>query len=139
MKLNNAIGLSEKVVPIISDKPIAKKLRQYRGINFLILDEGEPPDIHGIPKDLEAYGRGWVDKDTNSIELDGGPQGSRQGHPSSAANGFYWGADYDKIWKYDGGSRKGVIYLRGRAGTPTSFLERNIETIMGMIFKRLPR
>ena len=30
----------------------------YRGIHGVILDENEPPDVHGIPKDLEAYGRG---------------------------------------------------------------------------------
>lgn len=139
MKINEAIQLSEKTVPITSEKPIAKKLRQYRGINFLVLDEKEPPDVHGIPKDLEAYGRGWVDKSTNSIQIDGGPQGSRQGHPSSAINGFYWGADYDKVWEYQNVKKKGVIYVRGRAGTPTSFLEKNIEAILNNIFKRLPR
>jgi len=131
--------LNEKTVPIISDAPIAKKLRQYRGINFLVLDEGEPPDVHGIPKELEAYGRGWVDKNSNAIDIDGGPSGSAQGHPSSAENGFYWGADYDKEWTFQGEKKKGVIYVRGRAGTPTAFLEKNINAILDMIFKRLPR
>jgi len=137
MKLYQA--LNEKTVPIASEKPLAKKLRQYRGINFLVLDEGEPPDVHGIPKELEAYGRGWVDKNTKSIQIDGGPQGSAQGHPSSAEQGFYWGADYDKEWVFQGQKKKGVVYVRGRAGTPTSFLENNVNTILEMIFKRLPR
>ena len=132
-------SLQEKTVPIISDKPLAKKLRQYRGINFLVLDENEPPDVHGIPKDLEAYGRGWVDKNSNSIQIDGGPQGSAQGHPASAENGFYWGADYDKEWTFQGEKKQGVIFIRGRAGTPTQFLERNVNAILEMIFKRLPR
>lgn len=137
MKIYDA--LNEKTVPITSDKPLAKKLRQYRGINFLLLDEGEPPDVHGIPKELEAYGRGWVDKNTKSIEIDGGPQGSAQGHPSSAEQGFYWGADYDKEWIYQGEKKKGVVYIRGRAGTPTAFLENNVNAILELVFKRLPR
>lgn len=132
-------SLQEKTVPIVSDRPIAKKLRQYRGINYLLLDEGEPPDVHGIPKELEAYGRGWADKNTKSIEIDGGARGSSQGHPTTAENGFYWGADYDKVWNFQGDQKKGVVYIRGRAGTPTQFLERNAEAILNMIFKRLPR
>lgn len=137
MKINDV--LNEKVVPIVSDKPIAKKLRNYRGINFLVLDEREPPDVHGIPKELEAYGRGWYDNKENAIQIDGGPGGSSQGHPTTAENGFYWGADYDKAWEHQGEQKKGVIYVRGRAGTDTKFLEKNIFQIMEMIFKRLPR
>jgi len=131
--------LNEKTIPITSDKPIAKKLRQYRGVNYIILDEGEPPDVHGIPKELEAYGRGWVDKNSKSFQIDGGPQGSAQGHPPTAENGFYWGADYDKEWIFQNEKKKGVIYVRGRAGTSTEFLEKNIVTILELIFKRLPR
>ena len=137
MKLNEV--LNEKTVPIISDTPIAKKLRQYKKINFLVLDENEPPDVHGIPKELEAYGRGWVDKNTKSIQIDGGATGSTSGHPPTAEEGFYWGADYDKIWTFQGDQKKGVVYIRGRAGTSTQFLERNINAILEMILKRLPR
>lgn len=136
MKLQD---LLEKTVPITSDKPIAKKLRQYRNVNFILLDEGEPPDVHGIPKELEAYGRGWVDKETNAIELDGGQSGSSQGHPSTAKYGFYWGADLQKVWSFQGSKKNGVIYIRGRAGTPTEFLEKNLIAILELIFKRLPR
>lgn len=132
-------SLQEKTVAVVSDKPLAKKLRNYRGINFIVLDESEPPDVHGIPKELEAYGRGWVDRKSNSIQIDGGPAGSSQGHPTTAENGFYWGADYDKMWEYQGDQKKGVIFIRGRAGTPIQFLERNVNAILEMIFKRLPR
>ncbi len=136
MKINDI--LNEKVVPIVSDKPIAKKLRNYRGINFLVLGEREPPDVHGIPKELEAYGRGGFEKD-GSIFIDGGPSGSSQGHPETITNGFYWGADYDKAWEFNGEQKKGVIYVRGRAGTDEKLIERNIFPIMDIIFKRLPR
>jgi hypothetical protein len=132
-------ALSERTIPVVSDKPIAKRLRQYRGINYIVLDEKEPADVHGIPKELEAYGRGWVDKRTGRLEIDGGPQGSRTGHPTTAEEGFYWGADYDKSWQFQGEQKQGVIYIRGRAGTSTQFLERNVMQILDLIFKRLPR
>lgn len=137
MNLLNA--LNEKTIPVVSDNPIAKKLRQYRGINFIVLDEGEPPDVHGIPKELESYGRGWVDKITNSIEVDGGPAGSGQGHPATAVNAFYWGADYDREWEFQGKKQQGVMFIRGRAGTQIQFLEKNIYSILNLIFKRLPK
>ena len=131
--------LDEKTIPVASEKPIAKKLRQYRGINYIILDEKEPPDVHGIPKELEAYGRGWKEKRSRRIMIDGGPTGSTAGHPPSAEEGFYWGADYDKVWQFEGERKKGVIYVRGRAGTSVKFLEGNIIDILELIFKRLPR
>ena len=137
MKLQDA--LDEKTIPVASEKPIAKKLRQYRGINYIILDEKEPPDVHGIPKELEAYGRGWKDKRSGRIDIDGGATGSTSGHPPTAEEGFYWGADYDKTWQFEGEQKKGVIYVRGRAGTSVQFLETNIVTILELIFKRLPR
>lgn len=137
MKFKSA--LNEKTIPVASDKLIAKQLRQYRGINYIILDEGKPPDVHGIPKELEAYGRGWRDKKTGGLEIDGGAQGSSQGHPPTAEEGFYWGADYDKVWTFQGKQRKGVIYVRGRAGTSAAFLEKTIIQILELIFKRLPR
>lgn len=137
MNLNDA--LNEKTIPVVSEKPLARKLRMYRGINFIILGEEEPPDVHGIPKSLEAYGRGWVEKKDNEIIIDGGPMGSSQGHPPTALQGFYWGADYDKIWEYEGKRQRGVIYIRGRVGTDPKWFERNVETILELIFKRLPK
>jgi hypothetical protein len=104
-----------------------------------VLDEREPPDVHGIPKELEAYGRGWKDKRSGRIEVDGGGTGSSQGHPNTAEEGFYWGADYDKVWQFEGEQKTGVIYVRGRAGTSVQFLESNIVAILELIFKRLPR
>lgn len=141
MKIRTIIEeiLQERKIPITSNTPLAKRLREYRGINYIIMDEVAPPDVHGIPKGLEAYGRGWLDKNSKTIQIDGGPQGSAQGHPSSAEQGFYWGADYDKVIEDGGEKKKGVIYIRGRAGTSTQFLEKNVQEILGLIFKRLPR
>lgn len=136
MELHNL--LFELRIPITGKTKAGKKLRMYRGINFLVLDEQEPPDVHGIPKEMEAYGRGWLEDD--QIMLDGGPQGSNQGHPKTAKQGFYWAADYDKLWKdVDGNIKKGVLYIRGRAGTSKDWLERNVIKIIQLIFERLPR
>lgn len=130
--------LNEKRIPITGNTRTGKKYRMYRGVTYLVLGEDEPPDVHGIPKEMEAYGRGWVENGT--IHIDGGPSGSRQGHPSTAKNGFYWAVDYDKIWTdKNGEKRKGVAYIRGRAGTDNSFLEKNIIQILELMFKRLPK
>ena len=128
--------LKEKQIPITGATQAGKKFVQYRGIHGIILDENEPPDVHGIPKELEAYGRGGFYKD-GSIFIDGGPQGSKQGHPSTIENGFYWGADYDAPW----GKNKGVFYLRGRAGTDLNSVlnPQLLNQIMELVFKRLPR
>lgn len=139
--------LQEIRVPITSNSKIATKLREYRGINLLVLGEGEPPDVHGIPPNLEAYGRGgfFVDPSgSRTLWIDGGPQGSRQGHPTKTGDkqfvdGFYWGADYDIAWKSnDGIQRKGIMYIRGRAGTNEEYLQKNVQLILEYIFKKLP-
>lgn len=136
MNFNRA--LTEKVLPITGETRLGKKYRLYRGITYLVLGEEEPPDVHGIPKDMEAYGRGWFSNE--QIFVDGGPSGSSQGHPPSAKDAFYWAADYDKIWTgKDGKDRKGAIYVRGRAGTSTTRLEKNILHILDKIYKRLPK
>jgi hypothetical protein len=130
--------LDEKRVPITGATRTGKKYNMYRGLTYLVLGEAEPPDVHGIPKQMEAYGRGWVQN--GRIQIDGGPQGSRQGHPTTAENGFYWAADYDAVWTgQDGKKRKGIMYIRGRAGTSEDWLEKNIITILEMVFKRLPK
>ena len=131
--------INEKSVPIVSNSPLAKRLRDYRGVNVLVLGETEPPDVHGLPPDMEAYGRGWFDQNYKPY-IDGGPAGSSQGHPNYAKDGFYWGADYDAIWTgSDKVKRKGIIYIRGRAGTNEDVIEDYIEEILTLIFKRLPR
>ena len=137
MKFNKA--LNERAIPIISNSPLAKRLRDYRGVHVIVLGEKEPPDVHGIPKDMEAYGRGWFNKN-GSISIDGGATGSREGHPSYAIDGFYWGYDLDAKWRgSDGEIRKGIIYVRGRAGTNEQMLEDNLTKILNLIFKRLPK
>lgn len=131
--------LKELSLTLTAKTPIGKKLKQYRGINYIVLDEHEPPDVHGIPKELEAYGRGWLNPE-GTIEIDGGPRGSTQGHPTRASQGFYWGADYDKAWRdSEGKQHTGVIYIRGRAGTSEEWIKRNVYNILNMIFNRLPR
>jgi len=131
--------LTELALTLTAKTPIGKKLKQYRGVNYIVLGENEPPDVHGIPKQLEAYGRGWLNPD-GRIEVDGGSHGSAQGHPNRASQGFYWGADYDKAWRSpDGKMLKGVIYVRGRAGTDENWIKRSIYTILNLIFNRLPR
>ena len=128
--------LQERRIPITGSTRTGKKFVNYRGIHGIVLDENEPPDVHGIPKELEAYGRGGF-YPTGKIFIDGGPNGSSQGHPNNIENGFYWGADYDAQW----GKHKGVFYLRGRAGTDlNSILTPELLTqIMELVFKRLPR
>jgi hypothetical protein len=129
MLLEKVLDIVEKRVPITGNTRIGKRLRQYRGINYLVLGENEPPDKHGIPKELEAYGRGWQSRRTGQIVIDGGRSGSSSGHPNDATNAFYWGADYDK----------NVMYVRARNEADEQFLENNIEHILELIFKRLPR
>jgi len=139
--------LQELRVPITSNSKIATKLRDYRGINLIVLGEKEPPDVHGIPSNLEAYGRGGFFTDQSGAKtlwIDGGPSGSSQGHPQKAndkqfVEGFYWGADYDISWKDNSDTqRKGIIYIRGRAGTNEEYLQQNIQLILENIFKKLP-
>jgi hypothetical protein len=133
---------TEDYIPLINPKLEAKykvisRLKNYRGITYLVLNESDPPDAIGIPPELEAYGRGgWID---GKLWLDGGPQGSSSGHPHKVEDGFYWGADYDKLWKdRDGQTHKGVMWVRGRAGTSDETIQNNVIDILEAIFKRLP-
>jgi len=128
--------LKEKKINITGATRAGKKFVQYRGIHGIVLDENEPPDVHGIPKDLEAYGRGGFYND-GSIFIDGGGSGSSQGHPTTITNGFYWGIDREAPW----GDKTGVFYLRGRAGTDlVNVLDSNkLNSIMELVFKRIPR
>jgi hypothetical protein len=128
--------LNEKKIPISGTTLVGKKFVKYRGINGIVLDENEPPDVHGIPKDLEAYGRGGFYKD-GGIFIDGGGTGSAVGHPSEIENGFYWGVDKEAEWN----GKKGLFYLRGRAGTKlTEILDAKLlSKIMELVFKRIPR
>lgn len=118
--------LNERKIPV-TGKTLAGKKLLIRGIQVIYLDEGQPPDVHGIPRDLEAYGRGGF---TNGkLWLDGGSMGSSSGHPNFIQNGFYWGADYDKK----------ILYIRGRAGTNEQLLDTNLELIINNLFPKLPK
>ena len=88
--------LQEKQISVTNSTSQGKKLLMYRGIRVIYLDEGDkPPDVSGIPKDMDAYGRGEFDKN-GKIYVDGGGTGSSQGHPPWTVNGFYWSANYQK-------------------------------------------
>lgn len=137
MKFERA--LQEKRVPITGTTRTGKKYNLYRGITYLILGEHEPPDVHGIPKEMEAYGRGGFTKE-GKIFIDGGPSGSNQGHPPTIEDGFYWAVDQDALWSgQDGKKRKGIMYIRGRAGTNEKRLEQHTIEILELIFKRIPK
>lgn len=138
MKFNQVYN--ENKIQLTSSTPLTKRLRDYRGLNFIFLDENEPPDVHGIPAELEAYGRGGIVKKDNSIWIDGGATGSTSGHPAFIEEGFYWGADYDAKWTgSDGRKRRGIMYIRGRVGTNMDLLEARLKEILTYIFKKLPR
>ena len=105
-----------KINPNSSSRQSKKLL--MRGITVVMLDEGLPPDVHGIPPEDDAYGRGGFIN--GQLWVDGGPQGSANGHPSTIRNGFYWAADQDKR----------ILWIRGRAGTDSSILESNLLAII---------
>jgi len=122
--------LLEKRIPVTGSTIQGKKLMMYRGIKVIMIDEGEPQDVHGIPSNMDAYGRGWFDKN-GIISVDGGPSGSMQGHPAWAVNGFYWSADYSRA----------ALWIRGRAGTNEETLStaQNLLKIIDLVFPRLPK
>jgi len=139
MKFKRALG--EERFAITDKTKTGKKYNLYKGITYLVLDEKEPPDVHGIPPEMEAYGRGGFMAD-GSIFVDGGPSGSSTGHPSNPGfnNGFYWAVDQDAVWTgQDGEKRKGVIYIKGRVGTDYNLLKKNALNIMELLFKKIPR
>mgnify|MGYP001240563290 CR=1 FL=1 len=75
-----------------------------RGIKLIKIDEGNVPDVHGIPPGYDHYGRGGFEKSSGRVWLDGGPSGSATGHPNYIENGFYWGIKYPE----------NTLYLAGR-------------------------
>jgi hypothetical protein len=89
------------------------------------------PDVHGIPDGYNTYGRGGVYKD-GSLFIEGGPQGSRNGHPSDIHHGFYWGSFIGK----DG---KGYVAIRGRANTSSENISKMEIPITKEILKKLPK
>ena len=100
-----SITFNEKTIPLTgaSQSKLVRKLRRL-GVKELDIEEGLPPDVHGMPDGFIAYGRGGINSQ-NQIEILGGWNGSSQGHPAYLHDGFYWGISED-----------GDLYLRGRAG-----------------------
>ena len=112
-----------------------------KGVVMLAIEEhGQPQDVMpGPPNGYIAYGRGWVDRRSQSIAVDGGPNGSGSGHPPTAQMGFYWGVTEENPPHSPGR----VLFLRGRSGaTPEeyeNFFKRNISMILDDVYKRVPR
>jgi len=104
----------------------SKKLL-IKGITVVMVDEGAPPDVHGIPPNDDAYGRGGFIN--GQLWVDGGPSGSAQGHKNLTKEGFYWAAEQSKK----------ILWIRGRAGTNSSVLESNLLNIIDAVFPRIPK
>jgi hypothetical protein len=115
--------------------PIMKRLNS-KGYKLVILGsdaDKELPDVHGIPKGYDTYGRGGVNRD-NTLFMEGGINGSSSGHPSTLKFGFYWGT---KIITTKNQEELGIVYVRGRAGVSEQQIQ-NIEIpILDWVSKKL--
>jgi hypothetical protein len=112
--------------------PTMKRLA-VKGYKLVILGndaDRELPDVHGIPSEFLTYGRGGVDRD-GSLFMEGGPQGSSSGHPSTLRFGFYWGTKTVK--------GEGIVYVRGRAGVSEEDIRKVEIPIIDWISKKVPR
>ena len=120
--------LCERELPTTLNHPAMKLLNQ-KGYSLVVLppkSDRELPDVHGIPPDCIAYGRGGVLG--GQLWMEGGQQGSASGHKDGTKNGFYWGAKED-----------GKIYVRGRAGVSEQDLTKMEIPIIAWISKHVPR
>jgi hypothetical protein len=116
----------------MTSNPVMKRLA-VKGYKLVVLGndaDKELPDVHGIPKDYETYGRGGVDRD-GSLFMEGGQQGSSSGHPSTLRFGFYWGTKTIK--------GQGIVFVRGRAGVTEAEIRKVEIPIIDWISKKVPR
>ena len=123
--------LNEKELPTTINHPAMKTLK-LKGYKMVILppeSDRELPDVHGIPDDCIAYGRGGVLG--SQLWMEGGTQGSKVGHRDGTKDGFYWGAKEES----DGGK----IYVRGRAGVSERDLAKMEIPIVNWISAKVPR
>jgi len=100
-----------------------------RGVKLIKIDEGNVPDVHGLPPGYDHYGRGGFEKTSGKIWMDGGPQGSATGHPNYIENGFYWGIKYPE----------NTLYLAGRVRGEdnTARLAKNLGSIIVAICSKI--
>jgi len=117
--------------------PAMKRLRA-KNYDYVILppeSDSSLPDVHGIPEDCLAYGRCGVYRN-GQLFMDGGPNGSRTGHPSNLEWGGYWGA---KEQRNKQNQSIGVIYVRGRAGVSEKQIQRAEVPICDWISRNIPK
>lgn len=122
----------------------AELLKQYgslgqrfkkRGYNLVVIDEGDPQDVHGKPKHLNAYGRAWIKN--GALHVEGGYGGHREGHPRNIDYGFFWALDLDARRKDNTGQVRevGTIYLKGRGSTRIPNNDRFVNLFLKEIYK----
>jgi hypothetical protein len=131
--------LSEKVLPTqqYAGKFQAMKRLQVKGYQLVILGndaDRELPDVHGRPPQYDTYGRGGKRRD-GSLFMEGGPQGSRSGHPTDLEWGFYWGTRTEKTQQ----GEVGLVFVRGRAGVSENDIVSIAVPIVDWISKVAPK
>jgi hypothetical protein len=131
--------LFERVYQVakMTGNPVMKRLA-VKGYRLVVLGndaDKELPDVHGIPRGYDTYGRGGVDRD-GSLFMEGGPQGSSSGHPSTLRFGFYWGT---KTVTDNNRQEAGIVYVRGRAGVSEEEIRKVEVPILDWISKKVPR
>jgi hypothetical protein len=135
--------LEEEVIftPKKQTVPIFKNLLINRGVMVVLANEKYLPDTYKTPEGYDSYGRGWLDKRSGRIDIDGGIQGSMSGHPQTASNNFYWASKYSAPYKdlESGKTYNGVLYISGKTHDSEKWIEQNIVQIVTMINRKLPQ
>jgi hypothetical protein len=144
MKFVDIVKVLEEEVILTPKKqavPIFKNLLINRGVMVVLANEKYLPDTYKTPEGYDAYGRGWLDRKTARIDIDGGIQGSMSGHPSTASNNFYWASRYSAPYKdlQSGKTYNGVLYISGKTHDSEKWIEQNIVQIVTMINRKLPQ
>jgi hypothetical protein len=108
MKFEKALNEAQiKVNPTSNGTGVLTVMQRLwaKGIKIVYIDEGIMPDVQKeVPPGYDLYGRGGFFKDNGGIYIQGGAAGSKDGHPSSVRDGFYWGVKY----------RENALYIVGR-------------------------
>ncbi|GHV93663.1 hypothetical protein AGMMS50268_41660 [Spirochaetia bacterium] len=127
------------ITPQRQNIQIYKNILYNKGITVVLINEKYLPDVQGIPPGYDAYGRGGVFK-KGGLFLDGGMNGSANGHPNDIIHNFYWAVTYEKSY-IDPYTRKGypgIIYISGKNRDSEKYLVQNKETVIQALLKRLP-
>lgn len=133
-------SLQEKVMSTSENpnNPILKRLKA-KGWDFVVL----PPDADDAVPDKQAspekfgyiaFGRCGVHRNGRFF-IDGGTQGSLEGHPSTLKWGGYWGAREVK----GKGRSAFVVEVRGRAGVDNNDIYAVAVDILDFVSRKLPK